>query len=205
MAIPNMGAIEPIEIGELSIVPYSTNVQIFKSTPAVDIPTKLNAVAVDFKNWNNEEIGTKGLNYLNLGVADTVTFLNDSMGLVTNYINTVVVENQNSFISTSTENYEQFKIDMQNNIGQYLDDAGAGYSLEQVNELRFTGDTILEFDEDGNLTRYGNGAFEKFDIVYTDGEMSNFKEKIIVGSATFTKEFNVSHDTNNNIIITEVE
>jgi len=205
MAIPNMDDLTPIAIAELEIVPYTANVQIFKSTPALEIPNKLNAVAVDFKEWNNTELGTKGVGYLNSGIVDTVDYLNSSMRTITNYINSVVVANQNTFTSEMETSQNTFTSEMETNIGGYLDDSGAGYSISQVNSLEFSGNSTIEYDENKNITKVVQGAKETSSIAYnSENKIISFTEKITVDSSLYTKNYTVEYDLNGNPIISEV-
>ena len=199
MAIPNMDDLTPIAIAELEIVPYTANVQIFKSTPALEIPNKLNAVAVDFKEWNNTELGTKGVGYLNSGIVDTVDYLNSSMRTITNYINSVVVANQNTFTSEmkTSQNILMSKMETSTRVG---------YSISQVNSLEFSGNSTIEYDENKNITKVVQGAKETSSIAYnSENKIISFTEKITVDSSLYTKNYTVEYDLiNGNPIISEV-
>jgi len=216
MAIPNMDDLEPIEIDALELVPYTTNVKIFKSTPAVELPTKLNAVADDFKTWNNNEIGTKGQSYLNTSVTSLTDYINTSMGTVVDFINNVVVDNQNTFETNITDQQNTFETnitDQQNtfetnittNIGNYLDTHGAGYSISQTNSLEFTGNTTTEYDAQGRVVRFVSGAKETKNIAYnSQGNITSFTEVITVDGVNYTKNYTVAYDENGNPTISEV-
>jgi hypothetical protein len=205
MAIPNMDDLEPIMVDSLELTPYTANVQIFNSTLARDIPNKINAIAVDFKQWNNNEIGTKGEEYLNNNMSNVATYINNSMTSVVSFINNVVVDNQNTFIATANQNYTDFTNEMKNNIGNYLDSAGAGYSIAQVNSLEFSGETTIEYDANQNITKVVTGSKTTENINYDENQkIVSFTEKIVVDGVTYTKNYEVTYDDNDNPILNEV-
>lgn len=194
MAISNMDDIPDINVSDLVLTPYTTNVSIFNSTPARVIPSKLNAIAIDFKNWNNTELGTKGNTHLNTSITNIVEHINTSMDSVTDYINDTMVTNQNNF-----------QVEMETNIGNYLDPTNTGYSVAQSNSLHFTGDCSLTLNVDGLVETAITGEITTYDIIYdVDERVISFKEKILIDSVTYTKSYTVTYNSEDNPTITEV-
>lgn len=156
---------------------YVKNVEIYKSTRAIDVPDKLNAVSNDFKTWFNTELISKSTEHIN-----------SSMTAITNYLNNDIIAGINTFKST-----------LENNIGVYLDSQGAGYSIPQVNSFIFSGNSISpEYDSDGRVTRYGNQYNETFDCEYNeDSKIIKFKEKITISGIPTVESYEVTYDNNN--------
>lgn len=193
----------------LSIDAYASNVAIFRSTRAVDVPDKLNAIGNDFKSWLNNNVMDATTDYINQSMTTIVNYVNTSMSGIDDDL-TDYKDNLNSEWSTYkddlTGEWSTFKGDLETNLSSYLDSSGAGYSIAQINQLIFSGDAIDPvYDSEGRITKYGNQYEETFDITYdSDNRISGFKEKITIGGVTTTETYTVAYNGNDYPITTKV-
>jgi len=135
-----------------------------------------------FSNTPAVEIPAK-LNALGKASAD---FYNQTGEKITNYTQEVVTN-------------------MLTNISEYITDSGAGYSISQVNDMSFAGDTLTELDSEDRIVRLRQGTTELTAITYgEDGYIDAFTEKINIGGTTTTKSYTVAYTDDNKITITEV-
>ena len=203
--INNMNPIEPINITELVLKDYIKNVKIFKSTKAIDIPDKINAIVDDFKDYNIEELHTKGKNYLNNSIKSLVEHTNNSIKTITGYVNDVIITNQNDFTKQISKDYDTFTNEMKNNIGNYLINQNGAYTISQSNQLIFSGDTNYNYDNEGRITYLKNGNIQQHDITYNEEDnIKAYKETITIDNIQYTKSFEVTYDENLNPIIKEI-
>jgi len=99
---------QPLET-EIVLTQYTTNVEIFTSTKAKDIPEKIDAIAVDLKNNINTNT-TSVLEYINNTV---VPHINSELSTITDDHNTItsnLITQQDTFetnITTQQTNFEQ--------------------------------------------------------------------------------------------------
>ena len=82
--IPNI-TFDSIDIGE-----FANEVEIYTNTPAVLIPTKLNAMAASMKTWLNSNIATPLEAQQNTFKNEVVVRTNEAMNAVETYINNEV-------------------------------------------------------------------------------------------------------------------
>ena len=161
----------------LDLTEFTTDVEIFTSTKARDIPSKIDAIAVDLK---------ENVNINNAAMVD--------------YMNNDVLSHVNSEMELITTDYNTIMNNMINNMGMYVSSQDVGYSVAQTNSLIWSGPGTVTYDANGNVTEAVEGPKTTKNIVYdTDGNLTSFTEELLVDGVTYTKSFTVSYDANGNI------
>jgi len=157
----------------LAIGAYSSNVQIFEHTLAIDVPSRLDAIANSFVEHNNQNFQS---------IAEHV---NNSMTSVYDYIDGTIYEDVLSF-----------KAEVENGIGDFVG-IGAGYSINQVNNVLFTGNTSYSENFSGQIVSFTNGNKHTYDIVYdSDDNVVSFKEKINISGTEYIESYTVTYTGN---------
>lgn len=205
---------------EITLTDFTSQVEIYKSTKAKDIPTKLNVMAADLKAHTNTKVNTIQSFFNGTVVPHINTELtkigDDHNTLVTNISNqqstfeTNITNQQNTFetnrvatetaftdsITTQQNAYES---DLTNNIGNYIG-SGAGYNVAQVNSFQFSGPGSVTYDAQGRVTEAVEGPITTSNIVYNvSGKLMSFTETITIAGVPYTKTFEVGYDTKGNI------
>jgi len=192
---------------------YTTNVLIFRSTKAKDIPGKLDAIANDIKTHFNTVMG-ESTTYMNNVI---VPHINDSMAtveadhntLVTNINNnqatfqTTMTNQQNDFEATIQNQQNDYESDLTNNIGNYTGN-GAAYTVSQTNSFMFSGPSEVTYASDGEtVIGYTDGPLTVTNIVYDNFDnLVELTETILVDSIPYTKTFTANYDNKGNFIST---
>jgi len=103
-------------------------------------------------------------------------------------------------------NYTQEVTDhMLSRIGDYIMDSGAGYSMSQVNDMNFAGETLIGLDSKDRVVRLRQGSTELTDITFNDeGDIASFTEKLNIGGVTTMKAYNVVYNNDKTIEIKEI-
>ena len=137
---------------------------------------------------------------------DIVTdHINDSVDTVVNYINNTIVSNQNDFTTSITNQQNQFQTNIETNIGGYLDNSGAGYSISQINSLMFTGSSNIILDNEGRISSCTQNNMTSDNFIYNDEDLIiSFRETLSVDGIDYIKNYNVTYDSNDNPIIQEI-
>jgi len=167
----------------LTLAPYGSNVKIFEHTLAIDVPDRLDSIAESFLQFNNESMSAINQN------------ISDNMEMIHTYVGTTIVDDLNTFKLNLSNNIQTLNNNMMTNIGQYLDSNGAGYSIEQVNSLIFSGNTSYVLDANGNITSMVDGAMTTSNVLYnSDGFIESYTETILIGGVSYSKDFTVNYD-----------
>lgn len=165
---------------------YSSDVEIFTNTKAVEIPAKLDAVATDVKTYVNSELTTPVQGYVQ---------------------DELVVKLQNA-ISDVEQGFNDGYNHLVANLAQYTSENG-GYLVEGANKGIFTGDNVAaelqtEQDSEGRLTRwYSNGTLHTL-TWGEDGLPATATETIDLNGTVYTKSYEIIVDSNFNWTFVEV-
>lgn len=225
-SVAQLPYIEGLEITPAAIPEYTTNVQIFRNTRAVEIPDRLNAVAQDLKDFSNA-VAEDETNHVNTSFEALTEYVSETMAGVRTHVNTEVVAkvntmldkvetDQNSFqtsITNQQTTYESaetaarlaFQNSVTDNLGHYVNDTdGIVYSTDQVNSLHFSGTFDaggITRDSDGRIASISTESKTTTEIVYNDnGQLSEWKETLIVDGASYSKKFKATYSTFGEII-----
>lgn len=197
---------------------FDSNVELFLSSKAKDIPSKLNAVANDMKAHLNTEIDDV-TTYVNEVV---VPHLNTEMDKVEADFNTTqtslnnqqatfetdMTNQQNTFETAFTDSITAQQADYETNlttgIGSYIIGTGAAYSIEQSNSFVFSGPSDVTYDTDGEtVLGYTQGPVTVSNIIYdTNDNLIELTETITVADIPYTKTFTVNYDAKGNLLET---
>lgn len=112
--IADMGAIADTSVSDLTVDDFSTNVEVYSSTKAKEIPTKLNAMAADLKTYLNDTMKTPEVTHLNDGITSIVAHVNQFVTDVTTYINSTVVSDMNTAMSDVETDHNDYQTNLTN-------------------------------------------------------------------------------------------
>ena len=202
MNINNKPTETTITISPSTTNPYDTNVSIFNSTPAREIPSRINAIATSLKGYINGIFIDK-TTYLNTSISSLVTKVNSLATNLVDYVNTEIVVKLNSFqteVLTDNSNFQtailtdnsNFQTEVLTNLGTLIG-VGAGYNISQINDL-LSDDISYTTDKITNrivsiTTRdsvYDNFIYDK------NSNIINYTVTLTKGGATFTQNYKVT-------------
>jgi len=209
--VPIMSAITPVQIATITIPSFNTNVSIFTSTMAIEVPAKLNAVATDVKNFLRDELTTPINAFINNSIASITTANNTAVTTITSYINDVIINDINLSLSsinsdnitfqvTLLDDVDVFKNTLLGNIAGLLG-VGAGYTINQSNDLIFGGMSEISLNSSGRVSSYTSGVRTVSNVTYNDdGLIVSYMETILNGVISYSKQMTVLDTTSSSLI-----
>ncbi len=178
--IPNI-TFDSIDIGE-----YANEVEIYTNTPAVMIPTKLNAMASSMKTWLNSNIATPLEAQQNTFKNEVVVRTNEAMNAVETYINNEVKEFVNDIFIPWANNSGVILSDnanlLETNISSTLQQLMTDYTVHVQSQDAIITQALADLE--ANLANYTTGA--------TDSGYSVHQTNQLVADLLMTK--NISFD-----------
>lgn len=191
MNINNKPTETTITISPSTTNPYDTNVSIFNSTPAREIPSRINAIATSLKGYINGIFIDK-TTYLNTSISSLVTKVNSLAANLVDYVNTEIVVKLNDFQTGVLTDNSNFQAGVLANLGTLVG-VGAGYNIHQINDL-LSDDMSYVVDKITNRitsinTRdsvYNNFIYDK------NSNIINYTVTLTKGGATFTQNYKVT-------------
>ena len=211
VTVPNLDPISAVDTPSITLQQFSTNVSIFTSTQAKDVPDKLNAVATDVKNFLLNQLTIPVNTFVNNSISTMIAVNNAAISTITTYLNTVVVADINSslasinsdnetFQSNLIQTNQAFKDALTGNISSLLL-AGAGYTISQSNSL--VGCTLesATYDNEGCLTGCTSGPTTVSNITYDEfGLVTSFNNTVSSNGAVETKHIVVNNSVSPSLI-----
>jgi plastocyanin len=190
--IPNI-TFDPIDIGE-----YANEVEIYTNTPAVMIPTKLNAMASSMKTWLNSNIATPLEAQQNTFKDEVVVRTNEAMNAVETYINNEVKEFVNDIFIPWANNSGVILSDnanlLETNISVTLSQLMTDYTVHVQAQDAIITQALADLQ--ANLANYTTGA--------TDSGYSVHQTNQLVAELLMTKNisFEVGYKYNDADLVT---
>jgi hypothetical protein len=189
-------------VADIVVNDFVTNVSIFTNTLAKDIPSKINAIAEDFKLHINDEVS-------DVVVADVNTFIDN----LETYLNGTVVASINQAIEDMRVDAAKFAGDvakeqvtyeggfdakfeeLQTNLANYIG-VGTAYSKADIDAQLFTNSVsaaYVSYDAQGRLTSYRVGGKYIWNISYdSNGFVDGFNETVTIGGISSQKSYVVN-------------
>jgi plastocyanin len=190
--IPNI-TFDPIDIGE-----YANEVEIYTNTPAVMIPTKLNAMASSMKTWLNSNIATPLEAQQNTFKDEVVVRTNEAMNAVETYINNEVKEFVNDIFIPWANNSGVILSDnanlLETNISTTLSQLMTDYTVHVQAQDAIITQALADLQ--ANLANYTTGA--------TDSGYSVHQTNQLVSELLMTKNisFEIGYKYNDDNLVT---
>jgi plastocyanin len=190
--IPNI-TFDSIDIGE-----YANEVEIYTNTPAVMIPTKLNAMASSMKTWLNSNIATPLEAQQNTFKNEVVVRTNEAMNAVETYINNEVKEFVNDIFIPWANNSGVILSDnanlLETNISTTLQQLMTDYTVHVQYQDAIITQALADLES--NLANYTTGA--------TDSGYSVHQTNQLVADLLMTKNisFEIGYKYNSDKLIT---
>ena len=165
--IPNI-TFDSIDIGE-----YANEVEIYTNTPAVMIPTKLNAMASSMKTWLNSNIATPLEAQQNTFKNEVVVRTNEAMTAVETYINNEVKEFVNDIFIPWANNSGVILSDnanlLETNISTTLSQLMIDYTVHVQSQDAIIAQALQDLQD--NLANYTTGATDSGYSVHQTNEL----------------------------------
>ena len=190
--IPNI-TFDTIDIGE-----YANAVEIYTNTPAVMIPTKLNAMASSMKTWLNSNIATPLEAQQNTFKNEVVVRTNEAMNAVETYINNEVKEFVNDIFIPWANNSGVILSDnanlLESNVAITLSQLMTDYTVHVQAQDAIITQALTDLEN--NLASYTTGA--------TDSGYSVHQTNQLVADLLMTKNisFEIGYKYNDDNLVT---
>ncbi len=174
--------IPDITFESIDITEFVEEVEIYTNTPAVMIPTKLNAMAANMKSWLNSNVTTPLENQQNTFKNEVVLKTNTAMNSVETYMNDEVAGFVNSvfvpWANTAGITLSTASNLLETNVTTTMTQLQSDYTIHVQNQ-----DAIIQQALDDmllNLAQYTSGA--------ADSGYSVHQTNILVSEVTMTRE-----------------
>ena len=159
-AVNTFNDIPDINFDSIDIGEFANDVEIYTNTPAVMIPTKLNAMASSMKTWLNSNIATPLEAQQNTFKNEVVVRTNEAMDAVETYINNEVKAFVNDIFIPWANNSGVILSDnanlLETNISQTLSQLMTDYSTHVSSQDAVIAQALIDLEL--NLAQYTTGA-----------------------------------------------
>jgi len=196
-AVDPFNDIPDITFDSIDVTAYTEEVEIYTNTPAVMIPSKLNAMAASMKGWLNDNVSAPLENQQNTFKNEVVVRTNTAMNAVETYmndevqgfVNTVFVPWANDSGNVLSNHANQ----LEGNVTGTLSQLQADYTAHVISQDAIIAQALADILE--NLAQYTTGASNSGYTVHQTNEL--------MAGITQTREIAFSdylYDSNDDVI-----
>ena len=196
-AVDPFNDIPDITFDSIDVTAYTEEVEIYTNTPAVMIPSKLNAMAASMKGWLNDNVSAPLENQQNTFKNEVVVRTNTAMSAVETYmndevqdfVNTVFVPWANDSGNVLSNHANLLEVNVNSTLSQLMVDYSGHVSFQDALIAQALADILV------TLSQYTSGASDSGYTVHQTNEL--------MADITMTRQIAFSdylYDSNDDVI-----
>ena len=181
-AVDPFNDIPDITFDSIDVTAYTEEVEIYTNTPAVMIPTKLNAMASSMKSWLNDNISAPLENQQNTFKNEVVVRTNTAMNAVETYMNTEVQGFVNTTFVPWANDAGNVLSNHANTLESNITNSMSQLTTDYTGHVAFQDAVIAQALADmlANLSQYTSGA--------ADSGYSIHQTNVLLADTSMTRE-----------------
>jgi|LWDU01.1.fsa_nt_gi plastocyanin len=194
-AVNSFNDIPDVTFNSIDIGEFANDVEIYTNTPAVMIPSKLNAMAGSMKTWLNSNIAAPLEAQQNTFKTEVVVRTNEAMTAVETYINNEVKSFVNDIFVPWANNSGVLLADnantLEGNVTTTLSQLTTDYTIHVASQDAIIAQALQDFED--NLAQYTGDSGAGYSIHQTNQ---------LIADQTMTKEIDITNykfDENENV------
>ena len=196
-AVDPFNDIPDITFDSIDVTAFTEEVEIYTNTPAVMIPSKLNAMATAMKGWLNDNVSAPLENQQNTFKNEVVVRTNTAMNAVETYMNDEVQGFVNKVFVTWANDSGNVLSNHANQLETNVNTSLSQLTSDYTNHVAFQDALIQQALDDmlANLAQYTSGAADSGYTIHQTNEL--------LADITMTRQIaftDYMYDSNNDVI-----